>query len=139
MVLQKAQGDLGGIEELSAPILRDRAGEDSMGGAGDEIADPVCAGEHGYCITLGPASRFGCVDFDPEFTFVFFGVGLMGALPGRGATADGSFCVGWIGAGARSEGGWGPDVFGVLDECFFFEGCIGHAGNLLQIVCAGEW
>jgi hypothetical protein len=25
----------------------------------------------------------------------------------------------------------------VLDECFFFEGCIGHAGNLLQIVCAG--
>jgi hypothetical protein len=78
-----------------------------MGGAGDEIADPVCAGEHGYCITVGPASRFGCVDFDPEFTFVFFGVGLMGALPGRGATADGSFCVGWIGAGARSEGGWG--------------------------------
>lgn len=108
-----AEGDLGGVEELSALIAGDGADEDAVGGAGDEVADALKAGEDGHGVAVGVARLPVCKDFVQASAVALVHVGLEGALPGYAAAAEGGFGAG--GGGVRCESGAGREDGGGRD------------------------
>jgi len=57
--MEGGERDLGGVEKLVCPLLRDGLNEDAVGGAGDEVADIVVAGQGGHRLAEGGASQEG--------------------------------------------------------------------------------
>ena len=105
--LQGTEGDLGGVEELSAALRGDGADQDAVGGAGDDIANAIVSFENRHGIAIGGSSFAGSDELAEGARIVLlylFHVFVEGALPGGTATAQsrpGSCGTGW-GTGLES-------------------------------------
>lgn len=118
--LGDAEGDLGGVEKLSAFFLWNGADEDAVGGAGYEVAGTPVADEQGHGVAIGLACQLG----PPEvirwpLQVVFFHVSLECAFPSSAAAADGDCGARGMMVGDRPDAGVGGDIFHCGLHCFF--------------------
>jgi len=125
LCLEDAESELGCVEDMVALFRGDCVDEDSVGGAGDEFAEALVAGDDGHGLAIG----FAGGDARPGERVFVVGIGelhegLIGAMPCGEAAADGGFCGFGIarGQGTRDDGeGWGWVAFGSAEigaECF---------------------
>ena len=102
LAADRAERDLGGIEELGALLAHDYVEEHGMGGASDEIADIFIAGERGHDIAVG----FVGVDGGNCLVFATCQFLPVDALPNLQAAGDGRICGGRAGFVLRDWDGY---------------------------------
>jgi hypothetical protein len=117
--LDDAEGDLCRIEDLAASFGRDGADEDSVGGAGDEVADAFRAGEDGHGIAVPIAGVLRGKDVVVEVAGLLLRC-FVSAVPGGETAADSGFGAAATGAGSWGERGAGRGVTDGCDEASFF-------------------
>ena len=87
------QSDLGGVKELATFLLRNGTDDDSVGGAGDEVAEAVFAFEDGHGFAVCGARLFG------SYEVACTKICVVGTLPGSTAAAKRSLGGGGFGGG----------------------------------------
>lgn len=124
---EEAEGDLGGVEDLAAAVGLDGADENAVGGAGDEVADAVGAGEERHGAGVGFSGLLGgqgAVDA-VGFSFAVAQAGVEGPLPGGSAFAQRGLRA-FRDGGRRGQGCRRFRVIEGEGECAFHEGGFGH-------------
>ena len=81
------------MKKLAALLLWDGADQDAVGGAGEEIADSLLAGEHGHGVAVGLARVSGGKYLVDVVAFGLLHVSVEGSLPGGAAATEGDFGV----------------------------------------------
>jgi len=98
-VADSGEGDLRGVEELSAIFVLDNVDEHPVRGAGDEITDAFVIEKRGHGVPIG---RVSFVRSEDVF-FTFQHLGLVAFPPGVPAARDGGVGEGRTGSGAGFE------------------------------------
>jgi len=87
------QSDLGGVEELATFLLRNGPDDNSVGGAGDEVAESVLAFQEGHGFAVCRARFLGSSEL------IGMKICVEGTLPCRAAAAECGLGAGGFGGG----------------------------------------
>jgi hypothetical protein len=137
-VIEGAERNLSRIQKLAAFVGVDGSDEDAVGGAGDEVADALLAGEKGHGVAEGLGRIAGGIDGVSVSAGAGVHVGFVGTAPGGAAAAEGSLAAGRAESWSGREGGCRGRVRDGFEECGFCNCDLGHRSFSYEQVCAGE-